>query len=147
MPFCHFEAKAAKPKPDYYPKALNTLGDHIRARRIDLGLFQSAVAEQIGVHELTITNWERNTTSPEVQYLPAIIRFLRYDPLPIGTSIIERLISIRRTRGMSQREMAERLGIDPGTLQGWESGKHQPSKKMMQIVTTAFGMDGTTPRS
>ncbi|MFP5234324.1 MAG: helix-turn-helix domain-containing protein [Acidobacteriota bacterium] len=55
---------------------MNTLGDHIRARRIDLGLFQSQVAAQIGVHELTVTNWERNATEPANRYLPLIARFL-----------------------------------------------------------------------
>jgi len=81
LPFCHFEVRVAKPKPERYPKELNTLGDIIRARRIDLGLFQSQVAEQIGVHELTVTNWERNATQPPVEYHLAIIRFIGYDPL------------------------------------------------------------------
>ncbi|MHB1865659.1 MAG: helix-turn-helix domain-containing protein [Acidobacteriaceae bacterium] len=61
---------------------MNTLGDHIRARRIDLGLFQSQVAELIGVHPLTITNWEGNATVPAIRYIPAILNFLGYDPLP-----------------------------------------------------------------
>ena len=80
MPFCHFEAKVAKPKPERYPKELNTLGDHIRARRIDLGLFQSQVAEQIGVREQTITNWEDNASQPPLEYHLAITRFIGYDP-------------------------------------------------------------------
>jgi hypothetical protein len=33
---------------------LNTLGDYIRARRIDLDQFQSAVAEQIGASVITL---------------------------------------------------------------------------------------------
>lgn len=147
MPFCHAELRTPKPKSDRYPKELKTLGDHIRARRIDLNLIQSQVAAQIGVHEQTVTNWESNASQPAIQYLPAIIQFIGYDPLPMGTSMIERLIAARRICGMSQREMAERLGIDPSTLQGWESGKHQPSRKMLQMITTASGMDGMTPRS
>ena len=68
---------------------MSTLGDHIRARRINLGLFQSAVAAQIGVHELTITNWERNATQPEVRYISAIVQFLGYNPLTtdLGNSL------------------------------------------------------------
>jgi len=80
LPFCHIEFRAVRPKPDRYPNALNTLGDRIRARRIDLGLFQSQAAERIGVHEQTVTNWERKATQPPIQYIPAIIRFIGYDP-------------------------------------------------------------------
>ncbi len=41
LPFCHAELRASKPKSFRYPTRLNTLGDHIRSRRLDLGLFQS----------------------------------------------------------------------------------------------------------
>jgi DNA-binding XRE family transcriptional regulator len=43
---------------------------------MDLKLLQKQVANQIGVHEMTITNWEDNATIPEVRYLPTIIQFL-----------------------------------------------------------------------
>ena len=49
---------------------------------LDLNLLQKQVADQIGVHELTITNWEVNATVPEVRYMPVIIEFLGYNPLP-----------------------------------------------------------------
>jgi DNA-binding XRE family transcriptional regulator len=62
LPFCHSELRAVRPKSDRYPKEINTLGDHIRSRRLDLNLLQMQVAEQIGVDEITITNWERKPT-------------------------------------------------------------------------------------
>jgi DNA-binding XRE family transcriptional regulator len=64
LPFCHFEIRAARQRASQYPKQINTLGDHIRARRSDLKLLQRQVADQIGVHPLTITNWEGNETAP-----------------------------------------------------------------------------------
>ena len=75
---------------------MNTLGDHIRGHRIDLGLFQSQVAALIGVHPLTITNWEGNASQPPVQYIPAIIRFLGYDPPPQSSPFPERNIATGR---------------------------------------------------
>ena len=134
MPFCHAELRAAKPKSDCYPKELNTLGDHIRARRIDLGLFQSEVAAQIGVHPLTITNWEGNATQPPVQYIPTIIRFLGYDPLPPADGFPELLARARRTLGLSQRKMADTLGVDPATVEDWEAGRHRPTGKSLDRV-------------
>jgi len=139
LPFCHFEFRAAKPKSGHYPKQINSLGDHIRARRLDLKLLQKRVADQIGVHEQTITGWERNATIPEVRYIPAIIQFLGYNPLPAASSLPERLATARRALGLSQRKMAEKLGIDPATLMGWEAGRHQPTGKSLDVIGRVLG--------
>jgi len=121
-----------------YPKQINTLGDHIRARRLDRKLLQGQTAAQIGVHEQTITNWERNASSPEIHYIPAILEFLGYDPLPHPTSLSERLAAARRGHGLSQRKMAAKLGVDPATLMGWEAGRHQPSGKSLELIARVF---------
>lgn len=141
MPFCHSELWAAKPKSEDYPKELNTLGDHIRARRLDLGLFQSQVATLIGVHPLTITNWEGNASEPPVQYIPFIIQFLGYDPSVKPATFPERLIAVRRTRGLTQKQFAAELGVDPSTIQEWETGQHQPSRKKWQLIAKIFSTD------
>jgi transcriptional regulator with XRE-family HTH domain len=128
------ELRAARRKPAKYPKQINSLGDHIRARRLDLKLLQKQVANQIGVHELTITGWESNTTVPEVRYMPAIIEFLAYDPLPAASSLPERLATARMALGLSQRKMAGKLGVDPSTLMAWEAGRHQPTDKSLDVI-------------
>ncbi len=135
MPFCHFEFRTAKPKSDRYPKELKSLGDHIRACRIDLGLFQSQVAEQIGVCEQTITNWESNASQPPVQYIPAIIRFLGYNPPEFVTTFPQRLTAWRRARGLTQKQLADELSVDPSTIQDWENGQHEPSRKNRELIT------------
>ena len=134
MPFCHAELRTPKPKSEHYPKEINTLGDHIRKRRLDLKLLQKHLAERIGVNEATITNWERNATVPAIRYMPAIIRFLGYDPLPSAISFSERLAAARTAQELSLRKMAERLGVDPATIQGWEAEKHQPTKKSLDVI-------------
>ena len=85
-----------KPKSSAYPKEFKTLGDHIRKRRLDLRLFQEQVSEQIGVDEDTIFRWEGNKSKPQVQFIPAIIKFLGYNPLPIAV-----LTSPQQIRSMS----------------------------------------------
>jgi transcriptional regulator with XRE-family HTH domain len=134
LPFCHFEIRAARRKPASYPKQINTLGDHIRKRRLDLNLLQKQVADQIGVHEMTITGWEGNATIPEVRYMPAIIQFLGYNPLSTASSFPERLAAARMALGLSQRKMAAKLGVDPATLMGWEAGRHQPTGKSLDLI-------------
>ncbi|HET6464986.1 MAG TPA: helix-turn-helix transcriptional regulator, partial [Nitrospiria bacterium] len=67
--------KAAKPPSPSFPKTLKTLGDHLRRKRIELGLMQKQVADQLGVDTNTITNWERNRTTPELAFMPGLILF------------------------------------------------------------------------
>ena len=42
------------------PEELNTIGDHLRRRRLVLKLLQRQVADQIGVDKASIYNWEGN---------------------------------------------------------------------------------------
>ncbi len=83
---------------------------------------------------MTITNWEVNATVPEVRYIPAIIRFLGYNPLPPADSIAGCLAAARRRLGLSQRKMAAKLGVDPATLMGWEAGRHRPTGKSWDLI-------------
>lgn len=85
---------APTPKPRY-PKQFKHLGDHLRARRIDLGLLQRDVADQIGADTATVTNWELGNTEPEERFIPALIRFLGYNPLHQAEARGE---EVRRTR-------------------------------------------------
>jgi len=85
---------------------------------------QKHVADQIGVHESTITLWEGNATIPEVRYMPAVILFLEYDPLPLGNRLPDQLAAHRKGLDLSQRKMAEKLGVDPAMFMGWEAGRH-----------------------
>jgi len=76
LPFCHFKIKAEKPKPACYPSETKTLGDRLRARRLDLGLNQKDVAALIGVTEDTICYWENGRVEPSRQLMPKILEFL-----------------------------------------------------------------------
>jgi transcriptional regulator with XRE-family HTH domain len=134
LPFCHSEIRAQKPKSERYPKEINSLGGHIRTRRLDLKLLQREVGDQIGVSGATITNWERNASTPVVRCMPAVIRFLGYDPLPPAESLPEWLRSARRQLGLTQRKMAERLRVDPCTLRDWENGRHQPTQTSLNLI-------------
>ena len=63
-----------------FPTQLKTIGDHIRARRLDLGLLQKDVAEIIGVTTDTITNWEKGRNQPMIWHYLKIKKFLGCSP-------------------------------------------------------------------
>ena len=142
--FLPCDAQGGKPKHFQYAQELRTLGDHLRKRRLELGLFQKHLAEQIEVDETTIYNWERNATSPQIHQLPAVIYFLGYNPLPVPETLSDTLRSVRKLQGLTQKEMARRLGIDPTTLARWETGKSRPSRKLLRMteVGELFGRRG-----
>jgi transcriptional regulator with XRE-family HTH domain len=129
LPFCSLTLTTKKPSK--FAQNPKTLGDHIKRRRLELGLYQAQLAPILGITESTITNWEKNRTNPTLHLLPKIIEFLGYDPLPPGTtSLGEILLRYRKTRGVSQKEMAKSLGIDPTTLARWEKSESEPKGKV-----------------
>jgi DNA-binding transcriptional regulator YiaG len=78
LPICNIQLKAQKPNNKPYPKELNTYGDHLRKKRLDLNLTQSQVAKIINVTTDTITNWELNRKEPNHKHISKIISFLGY---------------------------------------------------------------------
>ena len=88
-----------------YPSKLNTLGDHVRTRRLERGLFQSDVTQIVGVCTNTATNWEKNRSSPELGAIPRVLKFLGYDPRQTDESIGGQLVCARLALGPSQREL------------------------------------------
>ena len=141
LPSCHFQLTCQKPSSLPYPAQLNTLGDHIRKQRLDLGLTQRQVAHRLGVTESTIWNWEADHSIPQLRFIPGIIAFLGYDPYDTQSGHLgERVLAYRHTHGLSQKELAPRLGIDPGTLGKWERGQGQPSKGLrLKLETLLVG--------
>ena len=131
---CHLKLEADKPLPQSYPTAILTLGDHIRKRRLDLGLLQRDVAERIGVSTDTITNWELARTEPGIRSLVAIIEFLGYVPFSMGESFPEKLKAYRMVKGLSQKELAKLIGVDETTARKWEAGTSQPRQETQEHV-------------
>jgi transcriptional regulator with XRE-family HTH domain len=140
LPFCHRTLEAPTPKPGY-PKHLKRLGDHVRARRVDLGLQQKAAANQIGVAYDTLRNWESGRTEPEVRFLPALIQFLGYDPFPVPNT---RGKAIRRRRlvlGMSQERLADLTAVDEGTIARLEADSPPVGSRSCRAVCGFLGLE------
>ena len=48
------------------------------------------------------------------------------------------IVSRRRAMGLTQKEFARRLGVDPGTLGRWETGRNLPSKRHCESLPTCL---------
>ena len=111
-----------------------TIGDHIRTRRLDLGLLQKEVAQQIGVIPDVITHWELNRCEPRTRYVPKIIEFLGYVPFSMGESFPEKLKAYRMLKGLTQVQLADELGVDPTTVRLWEAGAQKPMRRLRERI-------------
>lgn len=109
--------KAPIPHPAGYPENPKTLGEHVRKVRMDRGVLQKDLADQVGVSVESLGSWEttsRQMSSPSV--VAKLIAFLGFDPRPAGSTFGERLKRKRTSEGMTQRELAECLGVDPTSV-------------------------------
>jgi transcriptional regulator with XRE-family HTH domain len=102
---------------------MRTLGDHLRAKRLDLGLTQRGVAERIGASKASVLNWETDRFPPDLASIPAILCFLGYDPRPEGETLGEKLHRARTARGITQKKLAKQINLDQGTLSSVEDGR------------------------
>ena len=52
----------------------------------------------------------------------------------------ENLIAIRKTRGMSRKALAEKLGIPYTTLRNYETGQREPGHKILIAIACIFSV-------
>ncbi len=120
-------------------KELKTLGDHLRKKRLDLKLLQREVTKRLGVNPTSIYNWENNTSTLKVSYIPRIVEFLGYAPYnPSCLTFGQKIAVWRQSLGHNRRRLARYLRIDPGTLRRWERGQRQPQGKFLKKITRFF---------
>ena len=53
---------------------------------------------------------------------------------------MEKLRRYRQVHGLSQKQLAKCLGVDPGTIASWESGRHRPMRG--KVVAVQELLDG-----
>ena len=121
-------------KPNDIPKELSSLGDHLKKRRLTLQQFQKGVSLRLGINEWTYHKWETNENEPMIRMWPKVIQLLGYDPHGTPKNTAETLRAKRRQLGISRRELAALMRVDPGTLAKWEHGRSEPTGTHAAIV-------------
>jgi len=111
---------------------VKTWGDHILKRRLESALDQHEVAKLLGCDTTTVHNWERNLSQPQLRLIPRIVEFLGYEPPFVQPATLgEKLLEYRKARGITQKELACKIGIDPTTLSRLERNQ---GKRFFQNV-------------
>ncbi|HKI51942.1 MAG TPA: helix-turn-helix transcriptional regulator [Geothermobacteraceae bacterium] len=110
-----------------------TLGDHLRRRRFELGLYQKDVAVKIGVTASTLWNWEHNWTI-DLRYFPRVIKFLGYNPISCPDDLMEKLAWYKQVNGLTFKDLGAEMGRDPEQLSDWLAGRHNPCRRNQEEV-------------
>ena len=143
-------------------KDFNSLGGHLRRRRLQLKIFQSEAARRMKVSNRTLSLWERDRLYPTWFYWPRIIAYLGCDPFTdsslgrpkgnesscvaflssvapasIGQQIMKRRIEMRKTRS----QLAAEMGVSTKTLWNWERDKRMPCKSKLEKLNQFCFMD------
>lgn len=95
------------------------MGDHIRARRLERGMLQYDIAADLKITVGTLISREKNRRMPQISAYQDFFIFLGYNPVESPNSqrtFGDRLVLIRHSLEITQRDAAKRIGIDPGTL-------------------------------
>jgi len=141
--FVNLTLRCKRPINPAYPKQLETLGDHLRATRLDKGLSQPEVAKILKVNPDTVTGWELNRHEPPARMAKKIIQFLGYVP-SIGEQelIGEKLRQARQILGHTQEEAAKKMCCDESNIRQIELGKRHPrqeiSRKIERYILIAY---------
>jgi transcriptional regulator with XRE-family HTH domain len=128
-------------KSNEFPDHPTTLGEHLKKARIERGLLQRDVAKSLRVDSMSIVNWEKRRTKVGARFVPAIIRWLGYDPLPEARSVAEWIVIERTRRGMARRQLARALRRDEGTLRQYEENRAEPDARrlaQLRVVLDEF---------
>lgn len=139
MPFCR-ATLTGHWKPAEYPKEFHHLGDHIRAKRLDLGLQIKQLAKQLKTDEGSVASWEAGSRYPSLRKLPGVLHFIGHDPRPEATALGRKVRDRRRALGLSQKELAQRLGIDPSTVLNLEQGRKVTEVRLVLKILGGLGL-------
>ena len=115
---------------------METLGDHIRKRRLDLKLGKREAGQRMGVGTATLSYWELGKREPQLSYIRHILEFLGYDPRPPmpTTTLAERLVAYRYKYGITHKQLAEILDVDACTISKWERNRHTPPEAYLNLI-------------
>jgi len=104
-------------------------------------MFQKDVARRIGVTTSTIYNWENGRAEPGIWYLPALIAFLGYNPLPPPATRGHAIKRGRISRGWSRSHLADLAEVDEATIARLELDTPMMARRCVEAVQAVLVAD------
>jgi len=142
LPFYALAKATEKPRKIKYNSNPQTIGEHIRKKRVENGLDQRDVAAMLNTCTDTITGWENGRSKPVISWYPNIIKFLGYYPFDHSANTAAGLIErCRHLLGLSYEELGKRAGVHGSTLIYWKRNNlitnQRCKQKLLQLANAA----------
>jgi len=124
-----------------------SFGDRLRSARHREGMTQAEVADRIGTSSTLVCKWETGVHVPYRRYAHAIRRTLGVDLPPTHDRANEvdprgfgkLLRQTRKGSGLSQYDLADRVGVTQSTISHWELGYSKPDHAMIVVLAVEVG--------
>jgi len=126
-------------QPNYkhkIPKDLITTGDHLKAKRLKQRMSVKNALTHFSISASSAyRNWEgQEGIEISAKYYPEIVAFLNYCPIETFTTAGEKLSIYRKYAGLTQSELAEKIGCHDVTIAKWEKGQSRISKEHVKNI-------------
>ena len=134
------------------------ISERIKKLRKELNVTQNKVAIYIGVARATYTNYENGNKKPPYEQLIKLSEFFnvstdyllcitdtknvycKLNTTQYTLEFGERIKELRNARKTTQKEMADILGIDRSTYNGYETNKTKPSYEILLKLADYFNV-------
>lgn len=140
MPFCYFTLKASRTALRFrklvhkgFILKPETLGQHLRSRRLVLQLTQVQAAKRLNTLREHYERWERDEVTPTASFWPRLIGFLGLYPSAVQTPA-DWVLKARRFLGLSQFAFGRKIRVIAEKIREWEHGASEPPPDLLAKV-------------
>ena len=127
--------------------SLESVADKLRYARLSAGLHQDALANMVGMSRSALLRYENGQVAEEymeIGWLMDIALACGVDKHfccnPYHMFILQdagaQVKQYRLAVGLTQKRLAERLGVNVSTVKGWEWGKNKPPLRVWELVSS-----------
>lgn len=122
-----------------------TIGQKIKATRKNAGLTQKELAQKMGLSFQSIAQWENDLRKPKIETLKKIADALECpidtfttddfdEEIPPPALISKKIHDCRTAAGLTQQELAEKIGLDGATIGKYERGILRPKSATLKKI-------------
>jgi len=135
LPILSIRLKASKPDYTPYPDENDTsLGAVLKRKRLDLGLTQLQIAQQLKTSSSSYNAWERNVYQPDLKMKYKINEFLEVEFFKEENDLASEMLKFRVKHNLFQKDLGKRLGVSLRTIEKIEQRQGGVAEKTIKRI-------------
>jgi hypothetical protein len=139
LPFSLFEGTTQKFQSQGCPESTNTIVEHLKKNRIDLGLYHCDVTKRLYVLEDCCCYWGNERFSLQIRYYTSMSAFLGYYPYYFETETLGgKITRYMYEYDLSNRGLSNLQGMDADTITKWKRYERMPLEQNLESVLSVI---------